>query len=63
MTLLYGNIFEKRTQSIAEQLQNGRPMAIDYDQLLVGSGAHHATPSTQPSCRCMHLFLQSDVIL
>lgn len=31
---MQGNIYEKRTQSIARQLQRGKNMRIDYDQLL-----------------------------
>ena len=31
---LQGNIFERRAASIAAQLQRGKSMTIDYDQLL-----------------------------
>ena len=31
---MQGNVFERRAASIAQQLQRGKAMAIDYDQLL-----------------------------
>ena len=43
-----GNIFERRTASIATQLQRGKNMAIDYDQLLA------KRPSTSDSIFAWH---------
>jgi ectoine hydroxylase-related dioxygenase (phytanoyl-CoA dioxygenase family) len=48
MPSMRGNIFERRTASIATQLQRGKNMAIDYDQLLA------KRPSTSDSIFAWH---------